>query len=88
MRGDLAAAASDDATGSPGAKILALKESAQAEALGLLLSLGISTEDQTGFEMKFPHVLELIGYSSAALTYVLVLVLRVLWRRGKPLQEP
>ena len=38
--------------------------------------------------MTFPHALELIGYGSALLTAAVVLVLRLVWRRGKSLQEP
>jgi hypothetical protein len=38
--------------------------------------------------MAFYRSFELIGYGSAAITAVLIVLLRYFWRRGKRLQEP
>jgi hypothetical protein len=38
--------------------------------------------------MAFYHDFMLIGYGSAGITAVLIVVLKFCWRRGKPLQEP
>jgi hypothetical protein len=38
--------------------------------------------------MSFPHVFELISYGALGATVLVVIVFRLLWRRGKKLQEP
>jgi hypothetical protein len=37
---------------------------------------------------EFHHYVDLVIYASGALTAVIVLVTRLIWRRKKPLQEP